>query len=158
MASRQCSICTLKSLVTATAGTAGTAGTSGTSGIVRTLNHSMFFWPNEGTTSDSQRQYGYMLYKNPQLETGNKRTQFTRNSNPRKSANSLKDISGNKNSLSVVSNFDDSSLPIYSKGKFSNLGLPYCYFILSLSYYGLYVIDNQAYQYLKHQINCYLNA
>ncbi len=114
---------TLKSLVTATAGTAGTAGTSGTSGIVRTLNHTMYFWPNEGTTSDSQRQYGYMLYKNPQLETGNKRTQFTRNSDSRKSANSLKDISGNKNSLSVINNFDDSSLPIYSKGKFSNLGL-----------------------------------
>ena len=118
----------LRSLVKATSGSAGTAGTAGTSGssgiITRTLTHTAYLWPHEGTTSASQRKDGYMLYKNPQLEKDRVRTQFTRNGSPRSSANSLKDLSGNKNSLSVAKNdFDESSLPIFSSGKFANLGL-----------------------------------
>lgn len=118
----------LRSLVKATSGSAGTAGTAGTSGasgvITRTLSHTAYLWPNEGTTSASQRKDGYMLYKNAQLEKGSIRTQFTRHGSPRSSVNSLKDLSGNKNSLSVAKNdFDDSSLPVFSAGKFANLGL-----------------------------------
>ena len=118
----------LRSLVKATSGSAGTAGTAGTSGasgvITRTLSHTAYLWPNEGTTSASQRKDGYMLYKNAQLEKGSIRTQFARHGSPRSSVNSLKDLSGNKNSLSVAKNdFDDSSLPVFSAGKFANLGL-----------------------------------
>jgi len=118
----------LRSLIRATSGSAGTAGTAGTSGasgvITRTLTHTVYLWPNEGTTLASQRKDGYMLYKNAQLEKGNTRTQFTRYESPRSSVNSLKDLSGNKNSLSVArNNFDDSSLPVFSAGKFANLGL-----------------------------------
>ena len=118
----------LRSLVRATSGSAGTAGTAGTSGasgvITRTLSHTAYLWPNEGTTSASQRKDGYILYKNAQLEKGSIRTQFARHGSPRSSVNSLKDLSGNKNSLSVAKNdFDDSSLPVFSAGKFANLGL-----------------------------------
>ena len=118
----------LKSLVKATSGSAGTAGTSGTSGasgvITRTLTHTLYLWPHEGTNAASDRKRGYILYKNPQLEKGNIRTQFTRFEKVRSSVNSLKDLSSNKNSLSVATNdFDDSSLPVFSAGKFSNLGI-----------------------------------
>jgi len=118
----------LRSLVKATSGSAGTAGTSGTSGasgvITRTLAHTAYLWPHEGTTSASDRKDGYMLYKNPQLEKGSERTQFTRYEKPRSSLNSLKDLSGNKNSLSVARNtFDSSSLPVFAAGSFANLGI-----------------------------------
>ena len=118
----------LRSLIKATSGSAGTAGTAGTSGasgiITRTLTHTVYLWPHEGTSSASERKDGYMLYKNPQLEKGSIRTQFTRYEKPRSSLNSLKDLSGNKNSLSVATNdFDDSSLPIFAAGSFANLGI-----------------------------------
>lgn len=126
----------LKSTTTATSGTSssagsgGSAGTAGTSGIVQTsLHHTVYFWPHEGTTSASQKNGGYILYKNPQLEKNKKvyegkthRTQFSRGS--RNASNSLRDLSGSKNSLSVIqSEFDDNALPLFSNGGYQNLGL-----------------------------------
>ena len=124
----------LRSTTTATSGTSSSGsesgGSSGISGVVQTsLHHTVYFWPHEGTTSSSQKSDGYILYKNPQLEKNKKayqgkthRTQFSRGS--RAASNSLKDISGNRNSLSVVrSEFDDSALPLFSKNKYQNLGL-----------------------------------
>jgi hypothetical protein len=124
----------LRSTTTATSGTSSSGsesgGSSGISGVVQTsLHHTVYFWPHEGTTSSSQKSDGYILYKNPQLEKNKKayqgkthRTQFSRGS--RAASNSLKDISGNNNSLSVIrSEFDDNALPLFSKNKYQNLGL-----------------------------------
>jgi len=116
----------LKSSVTATSGTTGSSGsggTSGASGVVQTnLHHTVYFWPHEGTISSTQKNHGYILYKNPQLEKKDHRTQFSRG--VRSAVDSLKDLSGNKNSLSIArSGFDDNGLPIFSEGKYFNLGL-----------------------------------
>ena len=118
----------LETLVTATSGTSGTsssAGTSGASSLIKTtLGHTVYFWPQESTTTASERSRGYILYKNPQLEKGSNRSQFTRKGNPRTPAASLKDISSNKNSFSVSGmSFSNESTPIYSKNSFVNLGL-----------------------------------
>ena len=118
----------LETLVTATSGTSGTSGSAGTSGasslIKTTLGHTVYFWPQESTTTASERSRGYILYKNPQLEKGSNRSQFTRKGNPRTPAASLKDISSNKNSFSVSGmSFSNESTPIYSKNSFVNLGL-----------------------------------
>ena len=125
----------IRSTVTATSGTegtsgtSGTAGTSGTSGIVQTsLHHTAYFWPSE-TATTSEYSSGYILYKNPQLEKNSKeytgvthRTQFT--SSFRSKTGGLKDLSGNKNSLSLAkSKFDEQSLPVFSKNTFYNLGI-----------------------------------
>ena len=118
----------LETLVSATSGTSGTSGSAGTSGasslIKTTLGHTVYFWPQESTTTASERSRGYILYKNPQLEKGSNRSQFTRKGNPRTPAASLKDISSNKNSFSVSGmSFSNESTPIYSKNSFVNLGL-----------------------------------
>lgn len=118
----------LETLVTATSGTSGSSGSSGTSGlsslIKTTLSHTAYFWPQESTTSVSERSGGYILYKNPQLEKGSQRTQFTRKEKPRLSPASLKDISSNKNSFSVSGmSFSSDSEPIFSENSFTNLGL-----------------------------------
>jgi hypothetical protein len=122
----------LETLVTATAGTSGSSGSAGTSGvsslIKTTLTHTVYFWPQEETVNGSDgisdRSRGYILYKNPQLEKGSQRTQFTRKENPRNLAGSLKDISGNKNSFSVAGmSFSSNSTPVYGDDSFSNIGL-----------------------------------
>ncbi len=130
----------LESLIVATAGTAGSSGSSGSSGtgtsgtsgvsgkIQSTMPHTAYFWAHEGTTNGAsgkgERLRGWALYKNPQLEKGSLRTQFTRFDSPRDNAASLKDISGNKNSFSVYGmSFSDEALPLYTKDSYANLGL-----------------------------------
>jgi hypothetical protein len=125
----------LRSTVTATSGTEGTAGTTGTSGtsgtsgvVLTSLHHTAYFWPSE-TAATSEYSSGYILYKNPQLEKNRAkyagvahRTQFT--SSSRSKTGGLKDLSGNKNSLSLAkSKFDKKSRPVFSKGIFYNLGV-----------------------------------